>query len=135
MLGVGPEKIGIDETRKRQIDRYSKDLKEYDLQLNLHLQALTMQQAAQAQLDTLYSLAPFAQAWDHAAQVLSATQRIKNAKLNAERADDRLQALRRGKANTKGSKSSSDPLAFSLSTIGKKVDENTADKLLSLIHI
>ena len=42
-----------------------------------------MQQAAQAQLDALFSLAPLAQAWDFAAHVLGATQRINNAKLNA----------------------------------------------------
>ena len=106
LLGVGPEKIGIDETRKRHIDRYSKDLKEYDAQLTLHLQALTTQQAAQVQLDTLFSLPPHTQAWDHAAQVLAATQRISNAKLNATRIDERLQALRRGKVKTTGGKAS-----------------------------
>ena len=133
LLGVGPEKIGIDETRKRHIDRYSKDLKEYDAQLTLHLQALTTQQAAQVQLDTLFSLPPHTQAWDHAAQVLAATQRISNAKLNATRIDERLQALRRGKVKTTGGKASaSDQITFSLSNLGKKIDESTADKLRKL---
>ena len=37
LVGAGPDKIGIDATRKRYIDRYTKDLSEYKHCLHMHV--------------------------------------------------------------------------------------------------
>ena len=57
LVGAGPDKIGIDETRKRYIDRYTKDLNEYKHDLHLRFDALTIQRNHQVKLDELDNLA------------------------------------------------------------------------------
>ena len=69
LIGAGPDKIGIDETRKRYIDRYTKDLGEYKQNLHLRFDALTIQNSHQIRLDALYNLPPHARLHDHDAQV------------------------------------------------------------------
>ena len=131
LVGAGPDKIGIDDSRKRYIDRYTKDLGECKSTLHLRFDALTIQNSHQIRLDGLYTLLPNARLHDHDAQVSQAIQRIKGAKSSADRYKDRLTHLSKGNTGTSGGyeRSKVGPEnAFDISSLGKKVDEGSADK-------